>query len=80
MADTLATPPATPSPGANTAPEANTAAPATGGGPLQRVVASYGNYAEAQRAVDYLSDNSFPVEKVTIVGRGCGSWSRSPAG
>ncbi len=31
------------------------------------VVASYGSYAEAQRAVDHLSDNGFPVDKVSIV-------------
>jgi hypothetical protein len=32
------------------------------------VVATYDSYAGAQRAVDYLSDNSFPVEHVSIVG------------
>ena len=31
-------------------------------------VGSYATYAEAQRAVDFLSDNEFPVENVTIVG------------
>jgi hypothetical protein len=31
-------------------------------------IGSYGTYAEAQRAVDYLADNKFPVEDVTIVG------------
>lgn len=31
-------------------------------------VGSYPTYAEAQRAVDYLSDQQFPVEQVTIVG------------
>jgi len=31
-------------------------------------VASYPTYAEAQRAVDHLSDNQFPVQQVTIVG------------
>ena len=31
-------------------------------------VASYPTYAEAQRAVDYLADNQFPVENMTIVG------------
>ncbi|MCU1643577.1 MULTISPECIES: general stress protein [unclassified Nocardia] len=31
-------------------------------------VGSYPTYAEAQRAVDYLADNQFPVENVTIVG------------
>ncbi|MDN5760641.1 MAG: magnesium transporter, partial [Tomitella sp.] len=29
---------------------------------------SYGTYADAQHAVDHLSDQQFPVEKVTIVG------------
>jgi Heat induced stress protein YflT domain len=31
-------------------------------------VASYPDYASAQRAVDYLSDNKFPVENSSIVG------------
>ena len=31
-------------------------------------VASYGTYREAERAVDYLSDNGFPVERAAIVG------------
>jgi hypothetical protein len=31
-------------------------------------VASYPDYAAAQRAVDYLSDNQFPVEHTAIVG------------
>lgn len=38
--------------------------------PPRRAVASYGNYQEAQRAVDYLSDQKFPVERVAIVGEG----------
>ncbi len=33
-------------------------------------VATYGNYAEAERAVDFLSDQGFPVEHVAIVGTG----------
>lgn len=32
-------------------------------------VASYRNYTEAQRAVDYLSDQKFPVQHTAIVGR-----------
>jgi hypothetical protein len=32
------------------------------------VVATYPDYAAAQKAVDYLSDNKFPVEKIAIVG------------
>jgi len=31
-------------------------------------IASYPTYAEAQRAVDHLSDQEFPVQQVTIVG------------
>ena len=31
-------------------------------------VATYPDYPSAQRAVDYLSDNKFPVEKTAIVG------------
>ncbi|GAC70769.1 general stress protein [Gordonia soli] len=31
-------------------------------------IGSYGTYAEAQKAVDHLSDQQFPVEDVTIVG------------
>ncbi|TWS18141.1 magnesium transporter [Tsukamurella asaccharolytica] len=31
-------------------------------------IGSYSTYAEAQRAVDYLSDQQFPVQNVTIVG------------
>jgi uncharacterized membrane protein len=33
------------------------------------LVGSYSNYADAQKAVDRLSDASFPVEHVQIVGR-----------
>jgi hypothetical protein len=36
----------------------------------RRTVASYDNYRDAQRAVDYLSDREFPVERVAIVGHG----------
>jgi hypothetical protein len=31
-------------------------------------IGSYETYQEAQRAVDYLADNEFPVQDVTIVG------------
>ncbi|HUM00074.1 MAG TPA: general stress protein, partial [Mycobacterium sp.] len=31
-------------------------------------IGSYPTYAEAQRAVDYLADQQFPVQQVTIVG------------
>jgi hypothetical protein len=36
----------------------------------RRTVASYATYAEAQRAVDYLSDQQFSVERVSIVAEG----------
>lgn len=35
----------------------------------RRTVAEFDNYADAQRAVDHLSDQGFPVERVAIVGR-----------
>jgi hypothetical protein len=34
----------------------------------QRTIASYEAYSEAERAVDYLSDNKFPVNRVAIIG------------
>ncbi|MFC9883229.1 general stress protein [Streptomyces libani] len=34
----------------------------------RRPIASYPTYAEAERAVDYLSDQEFPVERVAIIG------------
>ena len=36
--------------------------------PDRRSIASYTRYADAERAVDYLSDQNFPVERVAIVG------------
>lgn len=36
--------------------------------PTGEQVASYGTYLEAQKAVDHLADNEFPVQHVTIVG------------
>ncbi|SDB80067.1 hypothetical protein GA0111570_101341 [Raineyella antarctica] len=33
-----------------------------------QLLATYNSYAEAQRAVDYLSDKSFPVQNLAIVG------------
>jgi len=36
----------------------------------RRAVAAYDSYAEAQRAVDQLSDRGFPVDRVAIVGHG----------
>jgi hypothetical protein len=38
--------------------------------PARRVVSSLPTYAQAQRAVDYLADEKFPVERVAIVGEG----------
>jgi hypothetical protein len=35
----------------------------------RRPVATFDNYADAERAVDHLSDNKFPVERASIVGR-----------
>jgi hypothetical protein len=43
--------------------EASAAAPKT-------TVATYDNYREAERAVDYLSDQGFPVERAAIIGTG----------
>jgi hypothetical protein len=37
--------------------------------PARQVVASFDNYADAERAVDYLSDQRFEVNRVAIVGR-----------
>jgi hypothetical protein len=39
------------------------------GGRPRRAVASYETYAEAERAVDHLSDQKFPVERVSIIAR-----------
>jgi hypothetical protein len=36
----------------------------------RRTVATYPTYADAQRAVDYLSDEKFPVQRVAIVEEG----------
>jgi hypothetical protein len=35
----------------------------------RRVVATFDTYADAEHAVDYLSDNGFPVERTAIVAR-----------
>lgn len=37
--------------------------------PPRRVIATFDNYADAERAVDYLSDQRFEVDKVAIIGR-----------
>jgi hypothetical protein len=36
--------------------------------PRGQVIGTYDTYAEAQRAVDYLSDQEFPVQNLSIVG------------
>jgi hypothetical protein len=41
---------------------------AVAGGP-RRPIATYSSYGEAERAVDYLADRDFPVERVAIVAR-----------
>lgn len=38
------------------------------GVPRGQVIGTYDDYADAQRAVDFLSDEKFPVEQVSIVG------------
>jgi hypothetical protein len=38
--------------------------------PRRTTVASYERYADAQRAVDHLSDQEFPVQRAAIVGHG----------
>jgi hypothetical protein len=37
--------------------------------PARQVIATFDNYADAERAVDYLSDHRFEVGRVAIVGR-----------
>ena len=37
--------------------------------PPGQVIATFSNYADAERAVDYLSDRHFEVDKLAIVGR-----------
>lgn len=36
----------------------------------RRTIATYTNYADAQRAVDFLSDQNFPVQRTAIVAEG----------
>ncbi len=42
-------------------------------------IASYSNYRDAEKAVDWLSDQGFAVERSAIVGSGCAPSSRSGA-
>lgn len=37
--------------------------------PPRRAVASYAGYRDAEKAVDYLAESKFPIERVAIVGR-----------
>jgi hypothetical protein len=37
--------------------------------PARQVIATFDNYADAERTVDYLSDQRFEVNRVAIVGR-----------
>jgi hypothetical protein len=37
--------------------------------PARQVIATFDNYADAERAVDYLSDQQFEVNRMAIVGR-----------
>jgi hypothetical protein len=37
--------------------------------PARRVIATFDNYADAERAVNYLADQHFEVQRVVIVGR-----------
>jgi hypothetical protein len=43
---------------------------ARGEPPARTTVETYESYADAERAVDFLSDKEFPVERVAIVGTG----------
>lgn len=49
-----------------TAPPIRNGAPTT---PVRRTLATFQHYADAEQAVDALSDRGFPVERVAIVGR-----------
>jgi hypothetical protein len=44
--------------------------PGAPAGDARRTVATESTYREAERAVDWLSDQGFPVERVSIVGTG----------
>src|SRR3979411_2873816 len=37
--------------------------------PPRQVIATFDNYADAERVVDYLSDRQFEVDRLAIVGR-----------
>jgi hypothetical protein len=42
----------------------------------RRTIATYSSYPEAERAVDWLSDQQFPVEQLAIVGTGLRSYEQ----
>lgn len=75
-------PAATTTPGASTPAGTTPTATPTGAAPTgfdlpaTRVVAVTASYADAERAVDRLSDAGFPVSTVSIVGRGLNSVER----
>ena len=58
----------TPSDGIPPGPSSGPAGGSADAGRATVVVAEYADYAAAQRAVDYLSDQKFPVEHTAIVG------------
>jgi hypothetical protein len=66
--DPTPTPSAT-STGGATAPGAATPATPSAGPQPRRVVGTYPTHQEAERAVDWLSDEGFPVARTAIVGR-----------
>ncbi|WP_406817534.1 general stress protein [Mycobacterium sp. M23085] len=37
--------------------------------PARQAIATFDNYADAERAVDYLADQQFPINRLAIVGR-----------
>jgi hypothetical protein len=37
--------------------------------PARQAIATFDNYADAERAVDYLADQDFPINRLAIVGR-----------
>ena len=51
-----------------TQPDATAAAAAQAGARQRRPIAADDNYVDAERVVDYLSDNRFPVNRVAIIG------------
>ena len=50
--------------------EATNGAVAGSANAMRRTIATYRRYASAERAIDYLADHGFAVERSAIVGRG----------